>query len=303
MNTALDLFAGLGGFTEAAKSAGLRVLWAANHWRVAVDFHSRNHPETEHSCQDLHQADWELSPRTDLVLASPACQGHAKARGRERPHHDKTRSTAWAVVSCVEFHMPYAFVVENVPEFLKWPLFPAWKSAMDALGYALSINVFDAADAGVPQNRRRCFVIGTRSTHPIIIAAPCQPHRQASEIIEWESGRWSLVKKKGRAEDSLVRCRHGWEKFGRRFVFSFYGNTTTARTIDRPIGTITTRDRWAIVDGDRMRMLSPRECRRAMGFPDNYIIPANGKIAVHLLGNAVPPPLAAHVLRQVRAFA
>ncbi len=75
----IDLFAGAGGSTEGARMAGARVLWAADHWPLAVEVHQRNHPDTEHVCQDLHQCDWSAVPSCDLVLASPACQGHSRA--------------------------------------------------------------------------------------------------------------------------------------------------------------------------------------------------------------------------------
>ncbi len=94
---AIDLFAGAGGFSTGAKMAGCSVVWAANHWRQAVDVHASNHPGTDHACQDLHQTDWTTGPAHDLLLASPACQGHSRARGKERAHHDAQRSTAWAV--------------------------------------------------------------------------------------------------------------------------------------------------------------------------------------------------------------
>ena len=69
----IDLFAGAGGFSEGARDAGCRVVWAANHWQAAVETHAANHPHTDHACQDLHQADWTAVPRHDLLLASPAC--------------------------------------------------------------------------------------------------------------------------------------------------------------------------------------------------------------------------------------
>lgn len=103
---AIDLFAGAGGFSTDAQMAGCNVIWAANHWREAVDTHASNHPHAAHKCQDLQQADWTQVPTHDLLLASPACQGHSRARGKERPHHDALRSTAWAVVSAAECHRP-----------------------------------------------------------------------------------------------------------------------------------------------------------------------------------------------------
>jgi DNA (cytosine-5)-methyltransferase 1 len=65
----------------------------------------------------------------------------------------------------------------------------------------------------------------------------------------------------------------------------------------RPLGTISTRDRWAVIDGDRMRMLTTDECRAAMGFPAGYRLPAAHAQAVHMLGNAVCPPVATDIIR------
>ncbi|MFD2271784.1 DNA cytosine methyltransferase [Undibacterium arcticum] len=56
---AIDLFAGAGGFSTGAQMAGCNVVWAANHWQQAVDTHAANHPDAQHVCQDLHQANWE----------------------------------------------------------------------------------------------------------------------------------------------------------------------------------------------------------------------------------------------------
>ncbi|EUB74496.1 C-5 cytosine-specific DNA methylase [Pseudomonas sp. GM41(2012)] len=53
MTTAIDLFAGLGGWSTGARNAGVEVVWAANHWPEAVKWHSANHPRTQHVCQDL----------------------------------------------------------------------------------------------------------------------------------------------------------------------------------------------------------------------------------------------------------
>lgn len=304
--TAIDLFAGAGGFSTGAAMAGCRVLWAANHWPTAVQWHAANHPSTEHACQDLQQADFRQAPRHDLLLASPACQGHSPARGKDRPHHDAQRATAWAVVTCAEVHRPAAIIVENVPAFAeRWVLYPAWCAAMHALGYALAPMVIDAADHGVPQHRRRLFVVATRSKHPVTLDLPRTQHRAAAGIIDFSAGRWSPVSRAGRSGATLARIDAGRRQFGARFVAPYYGSGSgeTGRSLDRPLGTITTRDRWAVIDGDRMRMLSANECRAAMGFPTGYRLPAQHKDAVHLLGNAVCPPVAADVIRALRRAA
>ena len=298
---AINLFAGGGGFTTAATMAGVRVAWAANHWPMAVQVHGRNHPQTEHACQDLQQADWTRVPRHDLLLASPACQGHSRARGAERPHHDAQRSTAWAVVNCAEVHRPRDIVVENVPEFTAWALFPIWRSALEVLGYQVRWEVLDAADYGVPQNRRRVFVVATRRPggwSAQTLQPLRRPARSAREIIQWEHPPTTPVARlcvRTRWRVAAGRQEHA----GEPFLVSYYGASQGGRSLSRPVGTITTRDRWALVVGEHLRMLTVEECRRAMAFPEGYVLPANKRHAVHLLGNAVCPPVAAAVITSI----
>lgn len=282
--------------------AGAQVVWAANHWQAAVDVHLLNHPGAAHACQDLQQADWTQVPAHDLLMASPACQGHSRARGTDRAHHDAQRSTAWAVVSAAEFHKPAVVLIENVPEFSAWALYPSWCAAMNALGYALQPMIIDAADHGVAQHRRRLFIVGTRTKHPIELVLPSREHVGSASIIDFDSGRWSDIEKPGRSGATRARVACGRIAHGSRFVMPYYGSGSglTGRCLSRPLGTVTTRDRWALVDGDRMRMLSVPECRRAMGFPDNYRLPENNKDAMHMLGNAVCPPVARDVINAIQ---
>lgn len=296
---AIDLFAGSGGFTTGALQAGVDVVWAGNHWKAAVECHSANHRQVQHVCQDLHQANWAQVPACDLVMASPCCQGHSNARGKDSPQHDASRSTAWAVVSCCEFHQPEAFIVENVPEFTRWKLYPAWRMAVEALGYHLTENVLDAADVGLPQHRVRLFIVGARK--PISITMPSQAWTPVSDVLDFGSGPWGPVLKPRRSPATVKRWESGRMGFGRRFVMPYYssGSGLTGRSLDRPLGTVTTKDRWALVDGDRMRMLTVAEYRRVMGFPDDYLLPVHRGQAIHLLGNAVPPPLARYVVSHV----
>jgi len=293
MITAIDLFAGLGGWSTGARDAGVKVLWAANHWPVAVEWHSANHPDTQHICQDLQQARWEDAPAHDLLLASPCCQGHSKARGKSsgNPQHDASRSTAWAVVSALEYHRPELGGIENVPEFLDWPLYPAWEAAVRALGYQIAPHIVDCADLGVPQHRVRLFLVLTKSKAPLNLQLQQHKHVPARTFIDFDAGKWAAIEKPGRAESTLTRVKNGRARFGDRFVMPYYGSGSglTGRSLDRPIGTITTLDRWAIVDGDRMRMISANEALAAQSFPKTTKRPDSHRLTLHMAGNAVPP--------------
>lgn len=301
----IDLFAGAGGFSEGATAAGCRVLWAANHWPLAVETHAKNHPTTTHVTQDLHQADWRQVPKHDLLIASPACQGHSRARGTDKPHHDTSRSTAWAVVSALEYHRPPYAIVENVPEFQNWALYPAWSQAIDALGYRISPHILDAADHGVPQNRERLFMVLSRSKHLVSLILPKREPVPIASVIDWNDGNWSLINKPNRAQNTLNRIHNGRyvEKLGDRFLIAYYGNETGGRSIHRPIGTLTTKDRYGVIDGDRMRMLTVRESRIAMGFRDDYWLPTKHADAIKLLGNAVSPPVPTELILALKRVA
>lgn len=307
--TAVDLFAGCGGSTTGIEQAGLRVKWAGNHWPAAVEWHRRNHPHVCHACQDLHQANWYEVPGHDLLAASPSCQGHAFARGKDRPHHDAARSTAWAVVSCAEVHRPRAVVVENVPEFTRWILYPAWREAMRALGYDLAENVIDAADLGVPQHRRRLFLTARRKRPARPLALPQRAHVPAQGVIDWNAPGWRPWAPAARLAQGLrplepltvARILDGRRELGPRFLLAYYG-TGGPRSLARPIGTLTTRDRYGVVDGDRYRMINVDEQRAFMGFPDDYALPPQRKLATHMLGNAVCPVAMEEVVRALTVW-
>lgn len=307
MPTAIDLFAGLGGWSTGARAAGVQVLWAANHWPDAVKWHAANHPDTQHVCQDLHQARWEEVPAHDLLLASPCCQGHSRARGKYsgNPQHDASRSTAWAVVSALEFHRPEAALVENVEEFTAWGLYPAWRQAIEALGYQVAPHVVDCADLGIPQHRVRLILVITRSRAPLMLHLPQEQHVPASSFLDFAAGRWSEIEKPGRAQATLDRVRNGRQRFGERFIMPYYGKGSglTGRDINRPIGTITTLDRWALVNGGRMRMLSADEALAAQTFPPDTKRPTSHRLTMHMTGNAVPPKMAKRFINALKAAA
>jgi len=294
----VDLFAGAGGFSTGASQAGCEVVWAANHWKDAVHVHECNHPKTFHSCQDLQQADFTTLPKYDVLLASPSCQGHSKARGVDKPHHDSARSTAWAVVACVEATEPKAFIVENVTEFITWTLYPQWKSCMEALGYKLAVNVLNAADFGVAQSRIRVFITGSKTNPLLVQTNPFKVHTPFKTLIEAGQYAWSLVSEK--VASTKRKWANGIKDFGQDFLIAYYGSERGGRSINKPIGTVTTKEKFALINGDRMRMLSLSEYKNAMGFPKDYLLPKSKSLALHMLGNAVCPPVAKEILTQMQ---
>lgn len=180
-------------------------------------------------------------------------------------------------------------------------VFLAWKGLLEAYGYSFTINVLNASEFDVPQYRERVLMVGSLGRRVPPVISPKLPVRTAAEIIDWASGKWFDVREKAAA--TRARWESGRARFGRRFLMPYYGSGSglTGRSLDRPIGTVPAADVWSVVDGDRMRVLTIPELRRAMGFPEDYVLEGNRADLTKQLGNAVPPPLAAEVLRQLLA--
>lgn len=301
MPKGVDLFAGAGGTTTGAKSSGVEIVWAANHNPVAVEYHALNHPEVQHTCQDLQQADWSLLPEHDIVFASPCCQGHSKAAGKKRHSikADLSRSTAWAVVSCLEAHRQPLAIIENVADFLSWELFKSWELAMQSLGYALSFNYVNARDLRVPQNRHRLFIIATRSKAPLEIKMPKYELVPARSFIDLslEGHNWDLVS--NRVSATQKRVANGRKEFGEVFLDAAYGTEKGGRSLDKPLGTVTTVNKHSLVIGDKIRPLTILEQARAQSFDDSYKWPKSKTLTKMMIGNAVPPVMAEEITKAV----
>ena len=295
---AVDLFAGWGGFTLGAERAGAKVVWAANHWPLAVQAHALNHPQTRHACQDLRQADWTALPRYELLLAAPACQGHSQAsQPKRRRYHDGLRATAWAVVDCADVTEPRAIIVENVVDFRRWRLYPTWRAALELLGYHLQELELVASRFGVPQRRRRLFIVATRRKAPISLTPKCR-EPGIGPCIDWSGGNWRRVA--DASANVRARIEKGRARHGRRFLTQHVTGHPGVGLAE-PIRTVTTKDQWCAVDGGRYRGLTVQELARAMGFPARYRWPdgASRRDTIRGLGNAVCPPVARRIVERV----
>lgn len=318
-----DFFSGLGGFTEGAQRAGARPVFAANHWPLACEWHHRNHPEIVPVQQDLQQLDMRLLPDLSegLLVASPACQGHSQnsqpARagtggshspraGAQQERSILQRSTAWAVVSAAEIARPRTILVENVADFLAWSaaprgrdgkMFAAWKGTLEALGYSVVPHVIDARDYGTPQARIRA-VVTCRLGAPLHLAPSWGPPAPpVGTCIDADGPRWADIDRK--SERMRWRMRKAQREAGARCLWNNVSDVA-GRPLDGAAPTLTTKSgsQLYLLDGDRARILSPRELARIQGFGDHYHVPTSRSPASALIGNAIPVGLAEGIVAQ-----
>lgn len=268
MILAADLFCGAGGsstgLVQAAHERDRRLdLLAVNHWRVAVDTHTRNHPWARHLCADLGQVDPSKAVpggRLDILIASPECTHHSNARGG-KPCSDQSRASAWHVLHWVERLRVERVLLENVREFEGWgPLgddgrpdktrkgetFLAFVAALRSLGYTVEWRVMNAADYGDATCRRRLFIQASRSGKP---TWPDATHagrwRPARDVIDWAlKGESIFSRKRPLTPRTLDRIEAGLRKFGGEpFIAVLRGTKPSqagawAKPMSDPLGTI-----------------------------------------------------------------
>jgi DNA (cytosine-5)-methyltransferase 1 len=324
---AVDMFAGWGGFSLAIEQAGAQLIFAANHWPLAVEAHKLNHPEilatAAEMTQDLSQYNWNLltePPFADyeLLTASPACQGWSTAgRVRKRRYHDDLRSTMWAPLDCLDVTQPKAFVIENVTSVKGWQLYKIWLKALEYLGYSVREHALVASEYGVPQDRQRLFIVGVRRK---VRDWPRDPPKTTPRGVPFGpyllnpddprvAGAWKDWTVPGEVSDGVIkRITDARDRIGNELGLDpdttpFLSQDVTGhrgRTLDQSIATITCQDQHSTVNGPYYRRLHVREYARAMGFPEEYTWPEVTSKAANVkgLGNAVCPPVAKLLIEQ-----
>ena len=153
----------------------------------------------------------------------------------------------------------------------------------------------------MPQTRRRLFVLCDRDNEPREVKSRYRRLRPASDAIRPE-GAWpsTPLYADNRAEATLERAERAIVALGKRvpFLIVYYGSDGAGgwQSIDRPLRTLTTLDRFGLVTWDgrepMLRMLQVEELRRAMGFPASHAFDhGTRRDKIRLLGNGVAPPV------------
>ena len=329
--TALDLFAGAGGLTLGLMRAGFEVVAAADSWHPAVETYRRNF---DHAVLEVDLATIDGirlrerlgigSLHLDVVAGGPPCQGFSIQRiGRDV---DDRNQLVLRFGDLVRQLRPTAFVMENVPGLLGRRgrhLLAAFEEQMRDGGYEVETKMLNAADFGVPQVRRRVFVIGVTRASGLSPQFPApewepQSYRTAWEAIgdlpsppadrtsardplHWRTRlsdlnlqRIRLVPPGGGFEDlppelRVAAHREGAARIGHRNV---YGRLAA----DKPSATITARfdsfTRGKFGHPYEDRNITLREGARLQTFDDDFRFRGTQEEMAALIGNAVPPLLA-----------
>ncbi len=178
----VELFAGVGGFRIGLERASDRykVVWS-NQWepstkrQVASDIYAARFGNKGHRNADIAQVPAKDIPSHDLLVGGFPCQDYSVARTLKQAEGlaGKKGVLWWEIHRILKAHKPAHLLLENVDRLLKSPAsqrgrdFAVMLASLADLGYAVEWRVINAADYGMPQRRRRVFILGHHKTTPI----------------------------------------------------------------------------------------------------------------------------------------
>jgi DNA (cytosine-5)-methyltransferase 1 len=308
----IDLFCGAGGSSWGARLAGASIVAGFDAALSAQEAFAENFPEAKVFGGLLENIDPSSLGRRlgkiDLILASPECQSHSLAKGGAK-RSDRSKRTAFEVVRFAKVLKPRWIVIENVTSMRHWSAYPRLKRALEKEGYKLREEVLNAADFGVPQRRRRLYLLCDRKSLPKKLPIRKKPHMPVSRVINM-NGEYPLtpLRTKNRAAATLERAERAFKSIGklRPFLLVYYGSDKAGgwQPVSETLRTITTIDRFALVrkqrEGHAMRMLQVPELKKAMGMPQRFSLgERTRRQKIHLVGNAVCPPVMRAIVRSL----
>ncbi|MGE5417508.1 MAG: DNA cytosine methyltransferase [Acidobacteriota bacterium] len=332
----IDCFCGAGGLSLGFEKAGFKVLYAFDLDKASINTY--NHNPHHHYGQAFVRDIYNVSKKSieedlgheldeiDVVIGGPPCQGFSVQRRGD--DSDPRNSLVLEYIRMILDIKPRLFVMENVGGLLSPRGIPYLTQLTEKLGeasYTIQRQTLTASDFGVPQGRKRVFIVGERLVcgakkfeFPKPTGEPEKTVRDAifdlmdkneNDIPNHRSDKLSAVNlqriqaiKEGEGRDSLpeelqLECHK--KNAGHRHLDT-YGRMEW----DKPSPTITARfdsfSRGRFGHPVLDRTITLREGARLQTFPDDFEFLGNKVEVARQIGNAVPPVLAEKVAVQVK---
>lgn len=298
----IDLFAGIGGFRLALESLGAECVFSSEWDKFAQQTYEANFADIPTG--DITQVHSREIPDHDILCAGFPCQpfslaGVSKMNSLGYAHgfaHKTQGNLFFEVARIINDKKPRAFILENVKNLVSHDKGNTFRTIQDVLtndlGYTIYHKVIDSS-CFVPQKRQRIFIVGFKK--PI--------HFKFDDLdYSFLPNVKSILEET--VEDRYTLTDHLWQYLqnhaekhrakGHGFGFGLVDLNGAARTLSARYH----KDGSEILipqQGKNPRRLTPRECARIMGYPDDYKIVCSNTRAYKQFGNSVVVPVVKYV--------
>lgn len=320
----LSLFSGAGGLDIGFHDAGFQIVTSVELDKRFVATLQANSGENKYLgkaeviCDDIRNFSPPENFNVDFIIGGPPCQTFSAAGRRAAGvpgTTDKRGQLFEEYVRLLAFLKPKGFLFENVYGITGAEQGKSWQKICEAFsgtGYLISSRILDAADYGVPQHRERMFIVGTRDSEfkfPRPTHGPDSPNNvpyvnAAAALkdcaISYEEANAKVGGRFGHLLDQIpvgLNYSYFTEKMGHpspifawRSKFSDFLYKSDphcpVRTLKAQVGQYSGPFHW------ESRPFAVSELKRLQTFPDTYALVGGRQVAVHQIGNSVPPQLA-----------
>lgn len=304
----IDLFCGIGGFRIAFQKAGCECVFSSDWDKYSQQTYKANFGEQPHG--DIHSVAVKDIPPFDILCAGFPCQpfslaGVSKKNSLGRKHgfeDEKQGNLFFSIADILSVHNPRAFVLENVKNLQSHDggrtFNIIYRTLTEELGYHVYYKIIDAKSF-VPQHRERIFIVGFKPNRffefPVL---PKNGPKLASILETNVPGKYTLT-------DHLWEYLQNYARKHREAGHGFGFGLVTGNDVTRTLSARYHKDGSEILvaqGGEKNpRRLTPRECCRLMGYPDDFKIPVSDTQAYRQFGNSVVVPVVEAVSKEVVA--
>jgi DNA (cytosine-5)-methyltransferase 1 len=291
----VDLFAGCGGLSLGFQKAGFSINAAYDNWAPAVEVYRDNfaHP--------VHQMDLEnwkavrghieqYSP--DVIIGGPPCQDFSIAGDRNEKTGRANLTISFAKI--VAKVRPAWVVMENVYNIDKSYVLPKALDIFKKASYGITTAILDASFLGVPQARKRFFLIGHLNSEDGFL--------QELLVNRQSKTRTTVYDYLGDSLNTEFYYMHP-RSYNRRAVFSIHEPSATIRGVNRPIpGGYKKHPADKADISNKVRALETKERSYIQTFPKRFKLSGSKTTMEQLIGNAVPTKMAEYVARCILRY-
>ena len=281
-----SLFSGIGGIDLGFMQAGFDIVWANDFDKYAVKTYNCNFSNPA-ICADLNEIDINTIPEHDVLIGGFPCQPFSMM-GKEKGFDDKRGTLFFRVVEIIinqrdRGHQPRIVVLENVRNLLKHDkgrTFKLIKETLENLGYHVFADKLNSADYGVPQTRNRVFLVCLLDDIEYIFPKGQGTEKKLQDILEDD------------VDDKYFLSERILKTIMSNGTGGYYAKSEIDLEIARPLTATMAKMHRAcqdnyITQAKGIRRLTPRECARLQGFPDDFKINVSDAQAYKQFGNAV----------------
>ncbi|WGD34526.1 DNA cytosine methyltransferase [Olleya sp. YS] len=339
-----DIFSGAGGMSLGAEMAGINISFAVENDKYAADTFNNNHKSSRVIVEDIRKVNpTKLISKNPFVLfGGPPCQGFSLSNTVTRNARNEKNSLFEEFLRFIEELEPEWCVFENVEgfrSFQKGKVVKVLKKRLENLGYTVNFDVLTASDYGVPQDRKRFFMVGNKNgikfrfpeasinKYTVADAILDLPILQNGDFIDSlpysglannefadkmrENSDFSFQNYVSRNRDYVLE-RYKYIKQGQNWkaipdnLMKNYSDKNNCHSgiykrLDskKPSVVISNYRKNMLIHPFENRGLSVREAARLQSFPDNFIFEGTLMYMQQQIGNAVPPLLAKALFEQI----